>query len=399
MNIWILNHYAGAPDQQATRSYDIGKELVTRGHRVSIFASSFSEYKFVEMRLKPRERWKAEDYDGVRFIWLRTTPYKGNDWRRVINMLSYAWRAFWVGKSFKDRPDVIIGVSVHPLAALSAYILSKFKKSRFFFEVTDLWPQAPIEFGKLSKRSPITWGLRILEKFLYRKAERIIPYWPHVDDYVAKLGISKDKVVWNPHGVVMSRYEGLKPYEGGISKPFAIMYLGAHVNFMALDVILKAAKIVQSEGENHIRFVFVGGGAEKSNLMKLAADIGLHNTEFREMVPKSEILKVMGEADAFIWGVKDIPLLQYGISTNKLCDYLASGRPILFAGNPKKNPVEEARAGITVPPENPEALAEAITQLVAMKPEERIQMGKNGLEYVKKHHDIRVLADRLEGLL
>ncbi len=238
MNIWILNHYAGAPDQQATRSYDIGKELVTRGHRVSIFASSFSEYKFVEMRLKPRERWKAEDYDGVRFIWLRTTPYKGNDWRRVINMLSYAWRAFWVGKSFKDRPDVIIGVSVHPLAALSAYILSKFKKSRFFFEVTDLWPQAPIEFGKLSKRSPITWGLRILEKFLYRKAERIIPYWPHVDDYVAKLGISKDKVVWIPQGVGMSRYEGLKTMEGAISKPYAIMYLGAYVGLMAVERIL-----------------------------------------------------------------------------------------------------------------------------------------------------------------
>ncbi|MFC2040944.1 glycosyltransferase family 4 protein [Chloroflexota bacterium] len=399
MNIWILNHYAGTPEQQVTRSYDIGRELVVKGHRVTIFASSFNEYNFTEMRLKPGEKSKAEDYDGVRFIWLKTTPYRANEWRRVVNMMSYAWRAFWVGKYFKERPDVIIGVSVHPLAALSAYILSKFKKSRFFFEVTDLWPQYLVELGRLSRKSPITWALRVLENFLYNKAERIIPYWPHVDDYIAELGISKDKVVWIPHGVDFSRYEAPKEYDGGVSKTFTIMYLGAHVSFMAMDVILKAAKIVQSEGGNHIRFVFVGGGAEKPNLQKLAADIGLHNTAFRDMVPKSEIPKVMDEADALIWGVKDIPLLQYGVSTNKVCDYLASGRPIIFAGNPKKNPVEEARAGITVPPENPEALAEAITQLVAMKPEERIQMGKNGLEYVSKHHDIRVLADRLEGLL
>lgn len=82
----------------------------------------------------------------------------------------------------------------------------------------------------------------------------------------------------------------------------------------------------------------------------------------------------------------------------KIFDYLPSGRPILYAMKGSNNPVEEAKAGITVPPENQKALAQAITKLVAMKPEERIQMGKNGLKYVKRYHDIRVLADRLEGL-
>lgn len=399
MNIWILNHYASTPDEPTTRSYDIGKELVKKGHKVTVFASSFSHYKFIEKVLQPSENWKAENCDGVRFIWLKTFPYKGNDWRRVFNMLSYAWRAFRVGRGLKEKPNVIIGTCVHPLAVLSAYILSIFKKSRFFFEVTDLWPQTLVDTGALSERSPVTWVMRSLERFHYHKAEKIIALFPHADDYIAGLGISKDRITWIPNGVDLSRYDGLRQYDGGSSSTFTVMYLGGHTLSNALEVVLQAARVQQDVGRNNIRFVFVGDGAEKPNLLKLSKDLGLHNVEFRNQVPKNELFEVMGEADAFILSLRDIPLYKYGISLNKLCDYLASGRPILFAGNSSYNPVEEAKAGITVPPENPEALAQAITKLVTLKPEERIQMGKNGLEYVKKHHDIRVLADKLEELL
>jgi glycosyltransferase involved in cell wall biosynthesis len=399
MNIWILNHYAGTPETtQATRPFDISKELVKRGHNVTIFASSFSEYKFIEMRLKQGEKCKTESYDGIHFTWIRTFPYRRNDWRRVLNMLSYACRAFWIGKSLEEKPDLIIGTSVHPLAALSAYLLSRLKKSRFFFEITDLWPQTIVDMGALSERNPIVWGLRILEKFLYRKAERIIVSLPYADRYITSFGIPGDKIVCIPQCIDFSRYEGLAEYDGGNARMFTIMYLGGHTMANALDVVLKAARITQDEGMSNIRFVFVGDGSEKRNLIELSEVWQLQNVEFRAAVPKNEIAKVMGEADAFVLCLRDIPLYKYGISMNKLCDYLVSGRPILFAANSRNNPVEEAEAGVTVPPENPEALAQAIKILLAMKPEERIQMGRNGQEHVKKHHDIRVLTDRLERL-
>lgn len=399
MNIWILNHYATTPDEPTTRSYDIGRELVKKGHRVTIFASSFSHYKFKEKILQPGERWRAEDYDSVRFIWLRTFPYRGNNWRRVINMISYAWRAFWVGKGLKEKPDVIIGTCVHPLAVLSAYVLSIFKKSRFFFEVTDLWPQTLVDMGALSERSPVTWGLRVLEKFLYKKAEKIITVLPNADEYITGLGISRDKIVWIPQCVDLSRYDGIKPYSGGTSEVFTIMYLGGHARYHGLDIVLEADKILQNEGKNNIRFVFVGDGPKKPDLIKLSRDLSLHNVEFRDQVPKSEVVKMMGKADALIQSFKALSVLKYGVSPVKIFDYLSSGRPILCSMKGSNDPVEEAKAGITVPPENPKALAQAITKLAAMKPEERIQMGKNGLEYVKKRHDVRVVADKLERIL
>jgi glycosyltransferase involved in cell wall biosynthesis len=107
----------------------------------------------------------------------------------------------------------------------------------------------------------------------------------------------------------------------------------------------------------------------------------------------------MGEADAFIYHVRDLPVLRYGISSNKLCDYLASGRPVIFAANSSNNPVAEAQAGISIPPENPQALAAAIVRLQALPFEERVRMGENGVEYARRNLDVRVLAQRLESAL
>jgi len=373
MNLWILN--------------------------VTIFASSFSHYSFKEMHLQPGENVRIQDVDGVKFIWLRTVPYVGNDWRRVLNMVSYAWRAFCVGLRLDEKPDVIIGTSVHLLAPFAAYVLSRFKGSRFFFEVTDLWPETLVMMSILPQRSPLTWAIRALEGYLYQKAERIVSVLPHLEEYTAGLGIPKDKVVWIPNGVDLSRYDNLRSYDGRVSDHFTIMYLGSHTYSNSLDVVLDAAEILQDEGSKEVKFVFVGDGTEKPALMKRAQGMGLKNVEFRGLVPKRDISRVMAEADAFIFSLRKLILYRYGISLNKMCDYLASGRPILYAGSSANNPVGEAGAGLTVPPENPRALADAVVQLATMNPEQRVQMGNAGFEYVRKYFDMNVLIGKLERIL
>jgi len=80
---------------------------------------------------------------------------------------------------------------------------------------------------------------------------------------------------------------------------------------------------------------------------------------------------------------------------NKLYDYLAAKRPLILAGNPVNNPVEDARCGLTVPPSDPQALADAIIKLSQMPKEERQAMGNRGRDYVEKYHSIPVLADKL----
>jgi glycosyltransferase involved in cell wall biosynthesis len=399
MNIWIVNHYADAPDRQSTRTYDLARKLVEHGHHVTIFAAGFSHYSFKEERVPANQNSAVEDSCGVRFIWLRTFPYQNNDWRRMLNMASFCWRAFWAGCRLRDKPDVISGVSVHPFAALTGWFLSVITGSRFFIEITDLWPEVLIDFGMLSRRSPITWMLRRLEKFLYRQAERILMIWPRTEEYVQRLGIPREKVVWLPHVAELSRYAALEPYDGSIGNQFTLMYLGSFVSFMDMKNILHSAKVLQDEGRDEIQFVLVGGGTDKRELEELALTLKLRNVRFTGLVPKSEIVQVMSSADAYIVSLRDVPLLRYGISLNKACDYLASGRPTVFAGNPGYDPIMEARAGISTKPNDPEALAAGIKQLLALSPEERVQMGRNGREYVARVHGLDVVATRLESVL
>ena len=114
-----------------TRHYDFSKELVKRGHEVTIFASSFHYSQHKELKLNKNEKYKTENIDGINFVWIKTFPHQKNDWRRVLNMVSYMWRACWIGRRITkvnqniSKPNMIIGSSVHLLAVLSAHCLSK----------------------------------------------------------------------------------------------------------------------------------------------------------------------------------------------------------------------------------------------------------------------------------
>jgi len=400
MKIWIFFHYASTPDEPFSGPFDVAKRLLEKGHQVTFFASSFSHYKFNELRLRRGEQWRMEDVEGVKFIWIRTTPYCRNDWRRVMGMLLFGWRAFRIAAALKANPDVIIGVTNHPFAALSGYCASVFKRCRFFFEVHDLWPLTLVQFGLLRECGVIASAMSRLEMFLFQRAEQIIMVWPRMDQYGADRGIPREKFVWIPQCVDLKRYDSVRPYDGRAGNVFNIMYLGGHVNANALPVIVRAAHILQKQQLNQVRFVFVGDGQEKANLIRLVKDLGLNNVEFRGVMPRKNLPEVMNEADAFVLSMRNLPdLYKYGISWNKLSDYLVAGRPVLLAGNPGYNPVTIAGAGISVPPENPTALAEAVKQLINMSPTQRAQMGANGRQYARQVHDSVLLASRLDRIL
>ena len=404
MNIWLFNHYAITPDMPGgTRHYDLGRELVKRGHKVTIFATSFNYSLRKEMRLRPGEQWRVEDVNGVKFVWLRTPPYERNDWRRVLNMVAFMIRAWWLGRKLPDlvpeieKPDVVIGSSVHLLAVLAAYWVAKHHKAKFVMEVRDLWPQIFVDMGVLSAHHPVTKGLQALERFLYRRAERIIILGHQMRDYISNRGVSEEKIVWIPNGVDLSRFASTA-CPGVSREDLQVMYLGAHSPTNSLDVLIHAAKIIEEQGFRGIRFVLIGDGPEKPQLMALSEELGLNNVEFRDPVPKTKVPEVLREADILVL-TKESTFFSYGGSILKLFDYMAAKKPVILSGKPLHDPIEEAGCGLTVPPRDPKALAEAIIQLYQMPEEEREAMGRRGREYVAQHHDIRKLAERLEDVL
>lgn len=400
MNIWIFNHYALTPNLPGgTRHFDFGKELVKRGYKVTIFASSFHYSLLKETKEYKNIPYVIENYDGIRFIWIKTFSYSKNDWRRVINMLSYSFRAYKIGKSLDfERPDIIIGSSVHLFAVFTAYLLSKRYKVPFIMEVRDLWPQTLIDFG-VSKWHPFVIILGILERFLYEKATKIITLLPKAHEYIEHLGIPKEKIVWIPNGVNIERFNKIKDLEFNKNKKFFLVgYVGAIGKANNLDIAIKSAEILKDKLPN-IKFIFVGDGPEKERLINIVKNRKLDNVAFMDTIPKNSIFNIIQKIDILLFNLSNSPVFKYGISSNKLFDYLASGKPIIFSSNSINNPVEEAKAGITVSPDDPEELANAIIKLYTMPEEERRKMGENGREYVKKYHSIPVLVDKLEEVI
>jgi glycosyltransferase involved in cell wall biosynthesis len=398
-NVWILNHYAQEPGGAGgTRHYSLARHLLKHGWRSSVIAASV-ELNTGRQRLSDGERTRISDFDGIPFLWVRTPQYEGNGGGRMGNMLTYAARVVLPGVTKElEKPDVIVGSSVHPFAAWSGAILAKRLRVPFVFEVRDLWPQTLVDLGRLRERSPITKVLRKLEKWLYDRADRIVVLLPQADEYIVPLGVPKRKIVWIPNGVELEGYP--EPAQPLIHDGFTLMYFGAHGQANGLDCVLKAMAELQKRPDmGHVRLRMIGDGPLKPSLLKLAEELQLRNMEFADPVPKREIPFVATEADAFVFNLIDAPVFKYGISSNKLFDFLAGARPIIFCCKSSNNPVADAHAGITVLPGDPIALSQAIATLATMPADERNEMGRAGRAYVERNHGFDSLGARFAAML
>jgi len=397
MNIWYLSAH-DQPKGQSSRTYDFSCELVKRGHRVTMFTNSYCHWTHTE-RLAPHEKWRIEEIDGIRVVWLRTVHYTGNGLRRGMNMISNAWRSIEVARLLSDKPDVVIGPSVPLGTGWAASKIARTKKASFVFEVRDVWPIALVDDGGLSKHSPVYYAFRFIEKYLYRKSHRISATMPFVFEHVAASGSNPAKVTWIPNGVNFERFSGFETYDGGEKNPLTAMYVGGFGVAHDVITIVRAANILRQKGNNQYRFVIVGNGVKKAECQQEASINALSNIEFRDSVPKSDVPRLQMESDVLIACVLDSAAYRFGLNLNKIFDYFASGRPVIFAGNAPNDPITESGAGFSVLPENPEMMAGALEKLLEMSPADRIEMGKRGRRYVESEFDMRKLAIRMESLL
>ena len=408
MVIWIFNHYATIPSLAGgTRHYDLAKELIKKGHTVTIFASSFDHPTRTEKHIHhPAVKILEENIDGIRFIWVKTTPYQKNDWRRVLNMLSYSVREYFYAKKLSEKPDVVIGSLMHPFAALIGYMIARKKKTLFYFEERDLWPQTLIDLGKVSAKHPVVKVLSWLERFLYRKAHRIIVLFDKAVDYIESQGISRDKVIYLPNGIDLERFRDknlpLPPeHESEMSRlkdKFIAIYSGTHGLTNNLDVILDAAKIIQEKTEE-IHFLLVGDGPEKDRLIRRKLQEGLNNVTFMSPVPKKLIPAILSQVHVGLLPLQNSPVFKWGISPNKLYDYMSSSLPvILICEVEDKFFLEEFNAGIVVRERFSEKLAEAILALSNDREQARL-MGANAREYVESRHSWDMLAEKFLDVL
>jgi glycosyltransferase involved in cell wall biosynthesis len=175
-----------------------------------------------------------------------------------------------------------------------------------------------------------------------------------------------------------------------------VAFTGAHGIANDLDALLDAAALLREEP---VTWLLVGDGPEKPRLERLAAGRGLDRVRLLDPVPKTSIPALLRGMDVLFLGLRPEPVFRFGISPNKLMDYMMAGRPIVSAIAAGNDPVSEAGCGITVAPGSPEAIAAAVRQLAAMEPRERDAIGMRGHDYVRARHTYPVLASRFLGAI
>ena len=399
MKIWMINHYATPPDRgSSTRHYALAKELKKYRREVTVIASGTQHLlnSSDEQKTHSLEIWQDE---SVKFLLLPSPSYQGSGIKRLWNMLYFSWQVLQLPKQVNEKPDVIIGSSVHPFAVWAAERIAAQYQIPFCFEVRDLWPQTLIDMKAISKYHPLALILGKLEAYLYKKANRIITLLPYAYEYISKFDIPKEKIEYLPNGVDLNLFYAVSLPQD-TQEYLTVMYLGSHGPANGLDTLVEAAaELEKNPAIKRIYWRLIGEGTQKSQLKAKIEQLSLKTINLEDGVPKSQVPQIIAEADILVANLLELDIYKYGISLNKLFDYLASQRPIVFGCAARNNPVAEAEAGITVPPENPQAMAQAIRQLAALSPQERAAMGQRGRTYVEHHHSYRYLGDKLNTLL
>lgn len=397
--VWIFNHYAQEPSGPGgTRHWSIAEHLRDHGWTSLIVAGSV-ELNTGRQRLKPGESRGLDVFGSTPFLWLRVPPHEGNGIARIYNMVCYSIKAAFLRPgNGVQKPDVVIGSSVHPFAALAGWIQARRHGVPFIFEVRDLWPQTLIDLGRISPNGAMAVTMRALERFLYQRCSRVVALLPRAWEYIEDSGTPRDRVEWIPNGVEPGADPS--PPKRPSNESCTFMYFGAHGDANGLDNVLRAMKLAQQDPRcAGLRLRLVGDGPRKGSLQQLAHELELRNVVFEGPVPKAAIPALAAEADAFVFNLVDAPVFKFGISSNKLFDYLCAARPIVFCCNAGNNPVSESGGGVTVPPDDPEALLDGMRTIAEMPDAIRESTGRAGREWVVANHSYATLANKLANVL
>jgi glycosyltransferase involved in cell wall biosynthesis len=398
--VWMVNHYAGSGVHgMEYRHYCLAQHFRRMGLRPVILCASFHHL----LTRRPQEG--AGEVDGIPYFWIRARRYEQNDARRAFNMVDFSVRLALHRLRGLPRPEVVIASSPHPFVAVNGHRFAKKYGAKFIFEVRDLWPLTLLEVGGHSPWHPFVRAMAWAERLGYTKCDYTVSLLGGAKDYMVAHGLDEKKFVYIPNGIDEAApgiVEELPAEHARVLQELRcqdrliVLYSGAHGPANALGNLIQAAQLVQDEPGVH--FLLVGKGPEKESLQRQAAQARLQNVTFLPPVARAQMPALTHAADLGYVGLQKRSLFQYGVSPNKLFEYMVAGLPILFAIDTKYDEVAEAQCGFSIPAEDPAALAQVLRRVARTPREELRQMGARARRHVQRTHTYEVLAEQYARL-
>ncbi len=387
-----------APERTGIAPFNTGlaEHLAATGHSVAVL-TTFPHYPEWRVAAEYRGRWLVQERrNGVRIIRCRGyVPGRRSTLRRIAYDSALAVPAVVAGLHL-PKPDVVLAVSPPLELAAAAWLLARLRRARFVLQVKDLVPDIAIALGMLRSGLAIRTA-RELERFVYRRAERILTICQGFVDNLRAKGVPEEKLLLLPDWVdtdvirPLPRRNCFRADHRISEDAFVALHSGNMGVKQWLENVLEAAERIRDP-----RFVFllVGDGAEKLRLEQFAQARRMENVRFLPLQPAERLPEMLAAADVLL--LNQAPAIVDMVIPSKLLTYLAAGRPVVAAIHELSEAarlIRTAGCGAVVPPGDPEALAGALVQL-ARDPAICRQFGAAGRRHAVECFDRRRVLTR-----
>lgn len=393
------------------RHHNLAKYMDKERYNVYIISSSAvhnSDFNFIT----DNKIYQISKIDDVNYIHIRTSQYKGNGLKRVINILQFYFNTKRARKKLEKeigKPDIIYASSPVPTAAVVGLNIAKKSKTKCIVEVRDLWPDSIVSFDVAKKNNILVKILYHIEKKMYIKADKLVftmaggKEYLQTKKYRDKIDLSK---VYNiNNGVDIEQYEyNSKNFfvnddeELNDTSTFKILYTGSIRKAYNVKQILELAKKIQDNHFDNVRVFLYGNGNEKPEMIKYCEDNNINNVIFRDFIDNKYIPDIMSKCDICLLHGKNVDIFKYGTSQNKMFAYLYSGKPIISSFYNPYELIEKNGCGITLRNNTLDEYYEAFLKIYNSY-EENKEKYKEDDKKLLEQFDYKNLAKELEKVI
>jgi glycosyltransferase involved in cell wall biosynthesis len=406
--IWIVNYYSCPPEYTANpRHLEFSHNLSKAGYDVTTISAGFLSDKNIDL-VPDKKKYIEVVYGEHKFIHIKVKHFVGNGLSRMISIFQFAWRLFRSRKHF-EKPDFILH-NIHAPFDYPVLWCARKLKAKYIVEAWDLWPDSFVRFGLISKNNPVVKIAYFIERKLYEKAYKIIFSFEGGIEYLKErrwtkeLGgkISANKVFYINNGVNLKKFHAdieqnqIHDKDLEDTTHFKVIYLGAVRLVNNLKQLVDAAKILKSDSS--IKFLIYGDGSDRAYLEEYCKENEIENVVFKEKwIPLRNVPYVLSKSSLNILNYQQ-NFGNYGVSSGKLFQYLASGKPI--CANIKMNYclIEKNQLGIAKNLDTPQEYADAILSIASMDESAYNAICKRVKE-VAKEFDYEILSEKLLNIL
>lgn len=417
MKIWLMNHYATSMFRdKAGRHYWFAKKLENLGHNVTVFCATtfLNNNEVIDTEGK---KFIIKETEGTPFVFVKTCPYKSNGIDRVKNMVLFFKNLIPVARKYaktSGKPDVIVASSVHPLTMVAGILIAKKLKVPCICEVRDLWPEAIFSFGKSCKRSLLGKILICGEHWIYKSADALIFTKEGDTDYLEEQGwtieqggdIDLSKCHYINNGVDLEKYtqqiasEIPEDEDLEDESKFNVVYTGTVRPVNNVGNLLDCAKILsERKGYENVQFLIFGDGSELPKLQEKLKTEKIGNVKLKGFVQRKYIPYILSKSNVNVLNYSQNEYnWRRGNSSNKLFEYMASGKPVISTVKMGYSIIEKYNCGTELLECTPECLSDAIARFYDMEAEEYARYGINAYNGAKDF-DFNVLTKKLLAVI